>query len=86
MDLRCARLVDRPAKRVHPLGPARLRLVEQAPEVALKRDFAWLFGHCDRLLYEAKHNGRNRTMSERLQAFAERRRGFRRRSAASQAA
>ena len=48
-------------------------LVEQAPEVARKRDFAALFAHCDRLLYEAKHNGRNRTMSERLQVFAERR-------------
>ena len=52
---------------------ASMGLVEQAPEVARNRDFAALFAHCDRLLYEAKHNGRNRTMSERLQVFAERR-------------
>ena len=61
---------------------ASMGLVEQAPEVARNRDFAALFAHCDRLLYEAKHNGRNRTMSERLQAFAERRRRVRRPQAA----
>jgi diguanylate cyclase (GGDEF)-like protein len=53
---------------------ASMGLVEQAPEVAARRDFAALFAQCDRLLYEAKHNGRNRTMSERLQVFTERRR------------
>jgi diguanylate cyclase (GGDEF)-like protein len=60
---------------------ASMGLVEQAPQVARTRDFAALFAHCDRLLYEAKHNGRNRTMSERLQAFAERRRRPRRSAA-----
>lgn len=65
---------------------ASMGLVEQAPEVARNRDFVALFAHCDRLLYEAKHNGRNRTMSERLQVFAERRSRFRRKAAASQAA
>ena len=61
---------------------ASMGLVEQAPEVARKRDFAALFAHCDRLLYEAKHNGRNRTMSERLQVFSERRPHSRRGAAA----
>ena len=61
---------------------ASMGLVEQALEVGRNRDFAALFAHCDRLLYEAKHNGRNRTMSERLQAFAERRRRVRRPQAA----
>ena len=65
---------------------ASMGLVEQAPEVANRRDFAALFAHCDRLLYEAKHNGRNRTMSERLQAFAERRRRSRRKATSSRAA
>ena len=65
---------------------ASMGLVEQAPEVACNRDFAALFAHCDRLLYEAKNNGRNRTMSERLQVFAERRSRFRRKLASAQAA
>ena len=65
---------------------ASMGLVEQAPEVARTRDFVALFAHCDRLLYEAKHNGRNRTMSERLQVFAERRGRFRRKATSSQAA
>ena len=65
---------------------ASMGLVEQALEVGRNRDFAALFAHCDRLLYEAKHNGRNRTMSERLQVFTERRRRFRRKAASCQAA
>lgn len=65
---------------------ASMGLVEQAPEVGRNRDFAALFAHCDRLLYEAKHNGRNRTMSERLQVFAERRRRSRGKIKPSQAA
>ncbi len=32
-------------------------------------DFSSLYSHCDRLLYEAKANGRNRTMQERLRGF-----------------
>jgi len=28
-----------------------------------------LYGHCDRLLYEAKDAGRNRTMREKMQSF-----------------
>ena len=65
---------------------ASMGLVEQALEVGRNRDFAALFAHCDRLLYEAKHNGRNRTMSERLQVFTERRRHPRAKPTPSQAA
>ena len=65
---------------------ASMGLVEQVPGFPAHRDFALLYAHCDRLLYEAKHNGRNRTASERLQSFAERRRRDRRRARASQAA
>ena len=65
---------------------ASMGLVEQASEVGRNREFAALFAHCDRLLYEAKHNGRNRTMSERLQVFSERRRQSRGRPKPSQAA
>ena len=59
---------------------ASMGLVEQAPQVAGKRDFAALFAHCDRLLYEAKHHGRNRTVSERLKTFAGHRDGERRKA------
>ena len=47
-------------------------LVEQAAG-AVHADFPALYAHCDRLLYEAKRTGRNRTMAERLQNFTDRR-------------
>jgi diguanylate cyclase (GGDEF)-like protein len=51
---------------------ASMGLVEQPADRRVKSDFTTLYGHCDRLLYEAKRNGRNRTMSERMQSFARR--------------
>jgi diguanylate cyclase (GGDEF)-like protein len=51
---------------------ASMGLVEQPPSGTLKADFATLYSHCDRLLYEAKNTGRNRTMSAKLQSFGPR--------------
>ncbi len=51
---------------------ASMGLVEQAAG-AVHADFPALYAHCDRLLYEAKRTGRNRTMAERLQNFTDRR-------------
>lgn len=48
---------------------ASMGLVEQPPESALRGDFKALYAHCDRLLYEAKHAGRNRTMREKMRGF-----------------
>jgi diguanylate cyclase (GGDEF)-like protein len=48
---------------------ASMGLVEQSIDDPLRADFKALYGHCDRLLYEAKHNGRNRTMREKIQRF-----------------
>lgn len=48
---------------------ASMGLVEQPPEGALRADFNTLYAHCDRLLYEAKHTGRNRTMREKMRSF-----------------
>lgn len=48
---------------------ASMGMVQHPPDGALKADFATLYAHCDRLLYEAKHAGRNRTMREKLQSF-----------------
>ena len=48
---------------------ASMGMVEQPEGGALRADFATLYGHCDRLLYEAKHTGRNRTMREKMQSF-----------------
>lgn len=48
---------------------ASMGLVEHDPGGSLKTDFAMLYSHCDRLLYEAKRLGRNRTMKERLTSF-----------------
>ncbi|MEO0030702.1 MAG: hypothetical protein RIS94_460 [Pseudomonadota bacterium] len=49
---------------------ASMGLVEHDPNGALNADFDALYRHCDRLLYEAKRLGRNRTMRERLMTFA----------------
>lgn len=49
---------------------ASMGLVEQDPRGALRADFVTLYAHCDRLLYEAKRLGRNRTMRERLTSFS----------------
>jgi len=51
---------------------ASMGLVQHPPGGTLKCDFSALYSHCDRLLYEAKRAGRNRTMSERLQSFGPR--------------
>ena len=51
---------------------ASMGLVQHPPGGALKCDFSALYSHCDRLLYEAKRAGRNRTMSEKLQSFGPR--------------
>lgn len=48
---------------------ASMGLVEQPAGNALRADFTTLYGQCDRLLYEAKHTGRNRTMREKMQSF-----------------
>lgn len=50
---------------------ASMGLVEQASDSRLRLDFATLYAKCDRLLYDAKNAGRNRTMSERIQAFGQ---------------
>ena len=51
---------------------ASMGLVEQPASKRVKPDFTAIYTHCDRLLYEAKRAGRNRTMSERMQSFARR--------------
>jgi diguanylate cyclase (GGDEF)-like protein len=50
---------------------ASMGLVEHAPGAAGPRDFLALYRHCDRLLYEAKDAGRNRTMSILVRGFNE---------------
>ena len=55
------------------LVTASMGFVEQ-PAEAIHAEFATLYGRCDRLLYEAKAAGRNRTMSEKLTLFVPRRR------------
>ncbi|WP_423140948.1 diguanylate cyclase domain-containing protein [Parablastomonas sp. CN1-191] len=59
---------------------ASMGLVEQAGG-RLNGDFAALYAHCDRLLYEAKRAGRNRGVTERIQSFVDRRTGDRRAAA-----
>ncbi len=49
---------------------ASMGLVEHPEGMPPRTGFLLLYAHCDRLLYEAKHAGRNRTMSERVQGFA----------------
>jgi len=48
---------------------ASMGLVERPAKARLKTEFHELYAHCDRLLYEAKRAGRNRSMSEKLQSF-----------------
>lgn len=50
---------------------ASMGLVIQPPGAQLA-SFALLYKHCDRLLYDAKAAGRNRTMSERMRGFERR--------------
>lgn len=51
------------------LVTASMGLVEHDLSGKLDVEFAVLYSHCDRLLYEAKRLGRNRTMRERLTGF-----------------
>jgi diguanylate cyclase (GGDEF)-like protein len=51
---------------------ASMGLVEQPRGARLEANFVALYAHCDRLLYEAKRTGRNRTMSEKITRFAAR--------------
>lgn len=48
---------------------ASMGLVEMPDDDAMRAEFNVLYGHCDRLLYEAKDAGRNRTMREKMQSF-----------------
>ena len=70
---RCRRaLSTRIATAVPGLGhlvTASMGLVEHDLSGKLDVEFAVLYSHCDRLLYEAKRLGRNRTMRERLTRF-----------------
>jgi GGDEF domain-containing protein len=70
---RCRRaLSSRIATAVPGLGhvvTASMGLVEHDLSGHLDVEFAVLYSHCDRLLYEAKRLGRNRTMRERLTGF-----------------
>ena len=65
-------------------GPqtASMGLIEVPPDAVPNATFAELYSRADRLLYEAKQAGRNRTLSERLQAFVPRRGEARRKKAA----
>jgi len=60
------------------LVTASMGLVELPGSGPVWCTFATLYSQCDRLLYEAKNTGRNRTMRERMQSFE----GGRRRAAA----
>lgn len=51
---------------------ASMGLVERPAKSKLRTEFHELYAHCDRLLYEAKRTGRNRSMSEKLQSFDKR--------------
>lgn len=50
---------------------ASMGLVNQPRNSSANSDYGLLYAHCDRLLYEAKRAGRNRTMSERIMRFGE---------------
>ncbi|MCB2059185.1 MAG: diguanylate cyclase [Novosphingobium sp.] len=49
---------------------ASMGLVEHSLGSLMRADFATLYAQCDRLLYEAKEAGRNRTMSEKIRGFS----------------
>ena len=51
------------------LVTASMGLVEHSDADAFSRDFMHAYEHCDRLLYEAKFAGRNRTMSAFVRHF-----------------
>jgi diguanylate cyclase (GGDEF)-like protein len=53
---------------------ASMGLVELPADGSLQNELAPLYAHCDRLLYEAKAAGRNRTMREKMQSFVPARR------------
>lgn len=53
---------------------ASMGMVELPADGSLQNDLAPLYARCDRLLYEAKAAGRNRTMREKIQTFAPARR------------
>ena len=49
---------------------ASMGLVEHCGQGTLDTDFIRFYAHCDRVLYEAKAAGRNRTKRERIRAFS----------------
>jgi len=51
---------------------ASMGVVDIPIEAMPKARFDTIYRHADRLLYEAKATGRNRTLSEKLQGFAKR--------------
>jgi diguanylate cyclase (GGDEF)-like protein len=53
------------------LVTASMGLIELPQRGRIREDFVALYTQCDRLLYEAKNTGRNRTMMERMQSFGE---------------
>ncbi|MGV3554134.1 MAG: sensor domain-containing diguanylate cyclase [Croceibacterium sp.] len=61
---------------------ASMGLIEVPPDAMPNATFAELYSRADRLLYESKQAGRNRTLSERLKVFVPRRRTERRQRAA----
>lgn len=62
---------------------ASMGLVEAPPETLPNTSFADLYARADRLLYDAKQAGRNRTLSERLKLFVPRRKERRKGRAAA---
>ena len=48
---------------------ASMGMVELPADGSLQNELAQLYARCDRLLYEAKATGRNRTMREKIQSF-----------------
>jgi diguanylate cyclase (GGDEF)-like protein len=52
------------------LVTASMGLVEYGAGTRVEPDFAASYLHCDRLLYDAKRAGRNRTMKEKVRSFS----------------
>ncbi|MBW8784159.1 MAG: diguanylate cyclase [Novosphingobium sp.] len=52
------------------LVTASMGLIEHEAGARLRGEFVPLYERCDRLLYEAKRTGRNRSVCERVQSFA----------------